>query len=177
MNLCEISNTTQKPAIAVIGSGYWGKNIVRNFYQLGALKLICDKNETLIDQIKGLYPGVETCIALNDVLSRDDINAVVIATPADKAAINNVGTHSLAVEVPLNVGSRANRYPAGTQIHTIVLERANPLIPIGPTSAALKLAFRTTDTNPSPRMSWSRFSTTWARMARAPSIMDQRPGT
>jgi len=83
MNLHEQSNTIQKPAIAVIGSGYWGKNIVRNFHQLGALKLICDKNETLIDQIKDQYPSVETCIALNDVLTRDDIHALVIATPAE----------------------------------------------------------------------------------------------
>jgi len=73
----------QQPNIAVIGSGYWGKNLVRNFNQLGALKLICDKNETLLAQFKEQYPEVETCLALNDILSRDDINGVVIATPAE----------------------------------------------------------------------------------------------
>ena len=31
-------------SVAVIGSGYWGKNLVRNFHHLGALKIICDKN-------------------------------------------------------------------------------------------------------------------------------------
>jgi UDP-2-acetamido-3-amino-2,3-dideoxy-glucuronate N-acetyltransferase len=30
-------------SIAVIGSGYWGKNLVRNFHQLGVLKTICGK--------------------------------------------------------------------------------------------------------------------------------------
>jgi len=74
---------TDIPAIAVIGSGYWGKNLVRNFQQLGALKLICDKNETLISQIREQYPSVKTCIALNDVLSQADISALVIATPAE----------------------------------------------------------------------------------------------
>ncbi|MFC1859304.1 hypothetical protein ACFL9U_14940 [Thermodesulfobacteriota bacterium] len=44
--------TTDPPKIAVIGTGYWGKNLVRNFHQFGALKLICDKNETLLDQFK-----------------------------------------------------------------------------------------------------------------------------
>ena len=72
-----------KPLIAVIGSGYWGKNLVRNYHQLGALKLICDKNETVLASFKEQYPDVETCMALNDVLSRDDIQGVVIATPAE----------------------------------------------------------------------------------------------
>ena len=71
------------PNIAVIGNGYWGKNMVRNFHQLGALKLICDKNVTLLDQSKDPYPDVESCIALNDVLSREDIQGVVIATPSE----------------------------------------------------------------------------------------------
>ncbi|MFC1869111.1 Gfo/Idh/MocA family oxidoreductase [Thermodesulfobacteriota bacterium] len=73
----------EQPNIAIIGSGYWGKNLVRNYNQLGALKLICDKNETLLTRFREQYPEVETCLALNDVLARDDINGVVISTPAE----------------------------------------------------------------------------------------------
>jgi len=40
------------PSVAVIGIGYWGKNLVRNFHTLGVLKLVCDKNETLFGGIK-----------------------------------------------------------------------------------------------------------------------------
>ncbi len=69
--------------IAVIGSGYWGKNLIRNYYELGALKLVCDKNETVLNIFKKQYPGMETCFALNDVLSRKEIEGVVIATPAE----------------------------------------------------------------------------------------------
>ena len=72
---------TQK--IAVIGSGYWGKNLIRNYYELGALKLVCEKNKTALSIFKKQYPGVETCFALNDVLSREEIEGVVIATPAE----------------------------------------------------------------------------------------------
>ncbi|MFC1815076.1 Gfo/Idh/MocA family oxidoreductase [Thermodesulfobacteriota bacterium] len=78
--------TTSSPTqtkIAVVGSGYWGKNLVRNFYQLGALKLICDKDEAMLAGFKDEYPDVERCIAFNDVLSRPDIDGVVIATPAE----------------------------------------------------------------------------------------------
>jgi len=45
--------------VAVIGSGYWGKNLVRNYHALGALKLICDKNETMLAGFKKQYSDVE----------------------------------------------------------------------------------------------------------------------
>lgn len=76
-------NTQNTPGIAVIGSGYWGKNLVRNYHQLGVLKLICDKNEDVLANFKDQYPGLKTCLTLNDVLSQDDVHGVVIATPAE----------------------------------------------------------------------------------------------
>ncbi len=77
------SKQKQPAGVSVIGSGYWGKNLVRNLYKLGALKLICDKNEDLLTQFKEQYPGIDTCVALSDVLSREDIQGIVIATPAE----------------------------------------------------------------------------------------------
>jgi UDP-2-acetamido-3-amino-2,3-dideoxy-glucuronate N-acetyltransferase len=74
---------SNQPNITVIGSGYWGKNLVRNYHQIGALKLICDKNETVLSSFLEQYPGIDTCLALNDALSRDDIQGIVIATPAE----------------------------------------------------------------------------------------------
>jgi len=84
----------QTVGLAVIGSGYWGKNLARNFYQIGALKLICDKNEEVLSNFMSQYQNVATCFAISDVLARPDIGAVVIATPAE--------THySLAMEALL----------------------------------------------------------------------------
>lgn len=74
---------SHNPGVAVIGSGYWGKNLIRNFYELGALKLICDKSETLLSNFKDKYADLEICFALNEILSRNDIQGVVIATPAE----------------------------------------------------------------------------------------------
>ncbi len=71
------------PGVAVIGTGYWGKNLVRVHHKLGALRLICDKDETVLAQFKEQYPDVGVCIAVKDVLEREDIHAVVIATPAE----------------------------------------------------------------------------------------------
>jgi UDP-2-acetamido-3-amino-2,3-dideoxy-glucuronate N-acetyltransferase len=73
----------QKRSIAVVGTGYWGKNLVRNFYELGVLNLICDKNEISLNVLKEKFPGVETCFALSDVIDRPDIEAVAVATPAE----------------------------------------------------------------------------------------------
>jgi UDP-2-acetamido-3-amino-2,3-dideoxy-glucuronate N-acetyltransferase len=97
----------QDPFVAVIGSGYWGKNLVRNFHHLGVLKLICDKNETVLQHFKEQYPKVDICSAFTDVLGRDDIKGVVIATPAEthfnlaRAALSG-GKH-VFVEKPLSL--------------------------------------------------------------------------
>jgi len=77
------SPEAESPTVAVIGGGYWGKNLVRNFYNLNSLKLVTDKNEIILSNFKDQYEGIETCFALTDVLSRDDIQGVVIATPAE----------------------------------------------------------------------------------------------
>ena len=60
-------NIKKATSIAVIGSGYWGKNLVRNFYQLGVLKLICDKNKDIVSQFKKQYTNVETCLDIEEV--------------------------------------------------------------------------------------------------------------
>ena len=65
-------NIKTATSIAVIGSGYWGKNLVRNFHQLGVLKLICDKNENIVSQFKKKYTDVETCSNLEEVLCHED---------------------------------------------------------------------------------------------------------
>jgi len=63
----EDTNPTHIPGIAVVGSGYWGKNLVRNYHNLGALKVICDKNEMVLAQFKEQYPDVEMCLAFSEV--------------------------------------------------------------------------------------------------------------
>lgn len=70
-----------EPNIAVIGCGYWGKNLVRNFYQLGALRMVCDEsNECRLKAVE-LAPDCEIVSRPEDVFS-SSVQAVVIATPA-----------------------------------------------------------------------------------------------
>ncbi|WP_152555133.1 Gfo/Idh/MocA family oxidoreductase [Desulfonatronum thiodismutans] len=72
-----------KKNIAVIGSGYWGKNLVRNFHGLGVLGMICERDETLLSTFRSSYPDVQTCLAASQVFANPDIEAVAVATPAE----------------------------------------------------------------------------------------------
>jgi len=68
--------------IAVIGCGYWGKNLVRNFAELGALGTICDANPKIVEQFASRYPGVNTESEYQQVLQNKEIKGIVIAAPA-----------------------------------------------------------------------------------------------
>jgi UDP-2-acetamido-3-amino-2,3-dideoxy-glucuronate N-acetyltransferase len=68
--------------IAVVGCGYWGKNLVRNFAELGVLHTICDSDPKVLRSLKSSYPGINIETELLRVLENDGIKGVVIATPA-----------------------------------------------------------------------------------------------
>ncbi len=74
---------TAVPNIAVIGVGYWGRNLVRNYASLNALSVICDRSSDALTDAKAQYPHVDTCPTLSDLLDRRDVQGVAIATPAE----------------------------------------------------------------------------------------------
>ncbi|MDR3204173.1 MAG: Gfo/Idh/MocA family oxidoreductase [Deltaproteobacteria bacterium] len=95
------------PHVAVVGCGYWGVNLVRNFYELGALKAVCDSNPQTLLKIEQSYPGVETYSSLSELLAQDGLEAVALATPAPLHAaealeVLKAGLH-LMVEKPLTL--------------------------------------------------------------------------
>lgn len=71
------------PRVAVVGSGYWGKNLVRNFHDLQALAAICDRDEDTLQALSEQYPGCRTVTSFAEILRDDTIQAVAIATPAE----------------------------------------------------------------------------------------------
>jgi len=72
----------QSPNIAVIGGGAWGKNVIRNFDELGALHTICDIRGDVLRGHKTRYPKANFTTEYKDVLNDNTINAVSIVTPA-----------------------------------------------------------------------------------------------
>ena len=73
---------TVRPSVAVIGAGYWGKNLVRNFQQLGVLKTVCDADTKIRQQLKKDYPYIQVTSKEKEIYEDQAIDAVVIAAPA-----------------------------------------------------------------------------------------------
>ncbi|MFQ5597672.1 MAG: Gfo/Idh/MocA family oxidoreductase [Nitrospiria bacterium] len=70
------------PQVAVVGGGYWGKNLVRNFSDLNALAAICDRRKESIAALSRQYPKAKT-LSFTEILGDPSIPAVAIATPAE----------------------------------------------------------------------------------------------
>jgi predicted dehydrogenase len=92
--------------IGVIGYGYWGPNIVRNFHALDECEVVtvCDKSVDALRRAQRAYPSIECTTDFNEVLTSSDIDAVAVITPVwthyelAKAALQN-GKH-VFVEKP-----------------------------------------------------------------------------
>jgi UDP-2-acetamido-3-amino-2,3-dideoxy-glucuronate N-acetyltransferase len=72
----------ESKCIAQIGLGYWGKNILRNLFELGVLHTACDTNTKIIAERKKNFTDVNYTTSLDEVLNNQDIRAVAIAAPA-----------------------------------------------------------------------------------------------
>jgi UDP-2-acetamido-3-amino-2,3-dideoxy-glucuronate N-acetyltransferase len=76
----------RKPAVAAVGAGYWGKNIIRSLHNLGALSCVCDSSEKALEVQRETYVGVRTETDYQAVLDDGKITAVAIASPAARHA-------------------------------------------------------------------------------------------
>ncbi|NLB60500.1 MAG: Gfo/Idh/MocA family oxidoreductase [Lentisphaerae bacterium] len=95
--------------VAVVGAGYWGKNLVRNFHELGALGHICDADTQLLAGFRKQYPEVATGSDFQQLLGDQGIRALAIATPAvtyyELATLALLAGKDVFVEKPLALDS------------------------------------------------------------------------
>src|SRR6187549_608978 len=97
--------------LGVIGYGYWGPNIVRNFsgHQDCKVVAVCDNNPAALARVLGRHPGVRVTTDVDDVVTAPDIDLVAIVTPVSyhyqlaKKALEN-GKH-VFVEKPFTATS------------------------------------------------------------------------
>lgn len=77
------SGESKRTVVAVIGCGYWGPNLVRNFNQLpiSKVKYCCDLDHARLKHMKSLYPDVITTDDYSQILSDPEVQAVAVATP------------------------------------------------------------------------------------------------
>ncbi|MGM0485083.1 MAG: Gfo/Idh/MocA family protein, partial [Candidatus Krumholzibacteriota bacterium] len=110
--------------IGVIGCGYWGPNLIRNFHNIdeARVKTCSDLKDKRLEHMKGLYPSVDTTKNYRDIINDDEIEAVVIATPVSshysisKEALE-AGKH-VFVEKPL-----ASEVEQGTELVKMAREK------------------------------------------------------
>jgi predicted dehydrogenase len=67
--------------VGVVGLGYWGPNLVRNFDELAELAWLCDLDEQLRGRFAERYPSVSVTDDYGDLLADETLDAVVVATP------------------------------------------------------------------------------------------------
>ena len=70
-----------KKDVAVVGVGYWGKNLARNYFELEALHTICDHHEDRLRQYQEKFSGVSITQNFQEVLSNPEITKIVISVP------------------------------------------------------------------------------------------------
>ena len=69
--------------IAVVGCGYWGPNLIRNFSEIDEsnMYVCCDLDQKKLDLMKKRFPGLKTTKNYKQVLDDEKVDAVVVATP------------------------------------------------------------------------------------------------
>jgi predicted dehydrogenase len=104
-----VSGERKPIRIGVVGLGYWGPNLARNFAAIGdcELRWLCDASAEARDRLAAAFPGVRTTADLDDLLNDPELDAVALATPVPTHAalairIARAGKHCF-VEKPLAI--------------------------------------------------------------------------
>ena len=74
---------SNQPKIALVGCGYWGKNLCRNFHELGALAQVVDATENGQSTARSIAPEVAVTSNFEEVLNNPEIKGIALATPAE----------------------------------------------------------------------------------------------
>ncbi len=97
--------------VGIVGCGYWGPNLIRNFRSLSAceMQMMCDVDERRLQHLKTLYPEVEGALDFDHMLNGAGLDAVVIATSvrhhyAMAKASLQAGKHTM-IEKPMAASS------------------------------------------------------------------------
>lgn len=75
--------SVHRRSVGLVGVGYWGKNLARNFHQLGALHTICDADLSLLESRSAELPGVRSTTDFEEMLANPEVSRIAIAVPAE----------------------------------------------------------------------------------------------
>jgi predicted dehydrogenase len=112
--------------IGLVGLGYWGPNLARNFDELAELRWLCDASLDARERYAGRYPQTKLTGELEDLLEDPELDAIVVATPAvthyelAKRALE-AGKHVLVEKPPALSGAAAEDLVAIAEARGVVL--------------------------------------------------------
>jgi predicted dehydrogenase len=112
--------------VALVGLGYWGPNLARNFDDLAALRWLCDASPDALERFGARYPQARTTTDFDEVLGDPELDAVVVATPAvthyelSRRALE-AGKHVLVEKPPAMSGGEAEDLVAAAEANGVVL--------------------------------------------------------
>jgi predicted dehydrogenase len=113
-------------AIAIVGLGYWGPNLARNFDDLAELRWLCDASPDALERYGARYPQARTTTKYDELLADPDLDAVVVATPAvthyelSKRALDS-GKHVLVEKPPAMSAAEAEELVGAAEEAGLVL--------------------------------------------------------
>ena len=120
--------TKAQPRVGLVGLGYWGPNLARNFDDLGVLVGLCDIDPELRDRFAARYPNVAMHADYAELLADPEVDAIVVATP--------VPTHYALAKQALEAGKHvfvekppAMRASEMEELVTLAAERDLVLMP------------------------------------------------
>jgi predicted dehydrogenase len=127
-----VSGGGERPvAVGVVGLGYWGPNLARNFDALpsATLRWCCDADEAIRARYAAQYPGTRFTAELDDLLGAPELDAIVLATPVPTHAalavrVLEAGKHCF-VEKPLAQSA------ADAEAAVAAAERADRVLMVG----------------------------------------------
>ena len=118
---------SQECFIGLVGLGYWGKNILRNLYEMGAVSIAFDTDTKCISQRREQFPDIRYTTSLDDILSNEEIRAVAIASPAvthyEIAKKSMLAGKDVYIEKPLSLTVRE-----GEELVKIAMEKERILM-------------------------------------------------
>lgn len=102
--------------VGVIGYGYWGPNLVRNFVanQETAVAMVCDRDQDRLAKVRALYPAIRLTTSVDELIRDAAVDAVIISTPVEShfplaMAALKAGKHVLVEKPMASTSSQARQ--------------------------------------------------------------------
>ena len=117
------------PKIALVGCGYWGKNLCRNFHDLGALSAVVDATKNGQATARLIAPDLTVASFLDDILNLRPQHLLALTAVASKQ-VHRMPLQPVVREIrPVDPAVLPVEVPVDRAVDPVVLDLADPVVP------------------------------------------------